>query len=85
VAAFRFGVSPLVMASMLLGLSMATPVPKLYVVGSMLQSVMAPAVTNVILAKAFGLDTALASSSIAILTPISIAIAVGIALGANVG
>ncbi|NPA97437.1 MAG: hypothetical protein GXO32_07550 [Crenarchaeota archaeon] len=83
VAAFRFGVSPLVMLSMLLGLSAMTSVPRIYIVGSMLQSVMAPAVTNVILAKAFDLDTALASSSIAVLTPASIALALCVALAAG--
>ncbi len=78
VAIYRFGVSPLLMAIALLALSTLIEVPKGYVVGSVMQSLMAPAVTNVILAKAFGLDTSLASSAVALLTPVSVAIAVAL-------
>ncbi len=79
----RLCIAPLLMTCILLSLTPFIRIPKIYALGTVMQSLMAPAVTNVILAKAFELDTVLASSAVATLTPISIAIATALALLAN--
>ena len=79
VVLLRFVASPLLMLGLLALATRFASIPRVYWVGMLMQSVMAPAITNIVLAKVFNLDTELAATSIAVTTPASVAIAIAIA------
>lgn len=80
VAFLRLVASPLLMLALLTPLSMLVKLPHVMIAGMLIQSVMPPAVANVILARVYGLDSRLAASSIAVLTPASLVLAVAVAM-----
>ncbi len=78
VAAFRYLASPLTMAAALAALPAARADGRL-ALGGVLQSVMPPAVTCIVLARELGMDSELVTAGVALLSPASIALAVALA------
>ncbi|MDK6027988.1 hypothetical protein QPL79_01230 [Ignisphaera sp. 4213-co] len=78
----KYVISPLIAISLVHTILVKASENYLYVHGIILQSLMPPAVTNVILSKIFNLDDELVALLLVLLTPISIAIS--IALGATI-
>lgn len=67
--AIRFIISPIIMIALVNFLNVSN-----YLNGLMLQSIMPPAVTNIVIAKMFKLDTDIVSILISVMTPASIVI-----------
>ena len=77
VAILRYITSPIILAAILL-IPIIPPLPTDVFLGMFMQSFMPPAVTCIVLSKIYNLDNELTALSIAILTPISTAIALTI-------
>jgi len=70
----KFFLSPLVLISILIPINTRIYIPINYIHGLLLQSLMPPAITNIVIAKIYKLNSPLTTLSIAFLTPLSIII-----------